>query len=327
MSLKRVLTWIKPTGEQIHLGNYFGAVKPMVEFVHEGKYEVFMFIANLHALTEFHDPDGIKQNTYNLVKSYLACGLDSAKVHIYNQSDVVGHLQLFRTLACITNVGFMKRMHAYKAAVDAGKGDEISIGTFNYPVLMAADILLYDADFVPVGKDQKQHVEYARDIAEKFNNKFGETFNLPQPMINAEVATVPGTDGRKMSKSYNNYIGLFESADEIAKKIMRIPTAAIPVEEPKNPDECNVYNIYKLFLNDEQDKMLRKRYEAGGLSFKTVKEELAGIVVSYLAPIKERYEKISDAEVKKILDHGAKNVQPLAEKKIQQVYEKTGFIL
>lgn len=325
--MKRVLTGIKPTGEQIHLGNYFGAVKPMIDFANSGEYEIFMFIANLHAFTEFHDPAGIKQNTYNLVKSYLACGLDPSKIHIYNQSDIVEHLQLFRALACVTNVGFMKRMHAYKAAVDQWKGDEISIGTFNYPVLMAADILLYDADFVPVGKDQKQHVEYARDIAEKFNSKFGECFHLPQPMIKAEVATVPGTDGRKMSKSYNNYIGLFEQPEDIKKKIARIPTAAIPVEQPKNPDECNVYNIYKLFLDEKQNAELRARYEAGGLSFKTVKDELAEKVIDFLAPIKSRYEQVSDEQVRKILTNGVQQVQPLAHAKIEKVYQSIGFNL
>ncbi len=286
-----------------------------------------MFVANLHAFTEFHDAAWIKQNTFNLVRAYLACGLDPSKVHIYNQSDVVGHLQLFRTLACVTNVGFMKRMHAYKAAVDLGKGDDISMGTFNYPVLMAADILLYDADFVPVGKDQKQHVEYARDIAEKFNKNFGECFHLPQPMIKGEVATVPGTDGRKMSKSYNNYIGLFEAPEDIKKKVARIPTAAIPVEEAKNPDECNVYNIYKLFLDEQQNAELRKRYEAGGLSFKTVKDELAQVIIDFLQPIKQRYDTISDDQVREILKAGASQVQPLAEAKIKKVYDSVGFTL
>jgi len=326
MSLKRVLTGIKPTGEQLHLGNYFGALKPMIELANSGKYEIFMFIANMHALTEFHDAKGIRQNTFNVVKSYLACGLDPEKVHIYNQSDVPWHTNLHRVLSCVTNMWFMKRMHAYKAAVDKGRGDEISVGTFNYPILMASDIILYSPDLVPVGKDQKQHVEYARDIAGKFNHMFGETFKLPEPLINDTVATVPWTDGRKMSKSYNNYIGLFDDPKVIKKKVMRIPTAAISIESPKNPDDCNVYKIFKLFLNEQEDKLLRKRYEAGGLWFGEVKKELVEKITTFLAPIQQKYQAITDEEVLAILKKGASQVAPIAKEKIDEVYEKVGRI-
>lgn len=327
MSLKRILTGIKPTGEQLHLGNYFGALKPMVDLANSGAYEVFMFIANMHALTEFHDAEWIRKNTFNVVKSYLAAGLDPEKVHIYNQSDVFGHTELHRVLSCVTNMWFMKRMHAYKAAVDQGKGDEISVWTFNYPILMASDIILYSPDLVPVGKDQKQHVEYARDIAGKFNHMFGETFKLPEPMIKASVATVPWTDGRKMSKSYNNYIGLFDDAKVVKKKVMRIPTAAVSIESPKNPDECNVYKIYKLFLNSDENKILRERYEAGGLWFGDIKKELVEKIVNFLAPIQQRYQEITDEQVLEILKKGAKQVARIAEEKIREVYEKVGFRL
>ena len=218
-------------------------------------------------------------------------------------------------------------MHAYKAAVDQGKGDKISLGSFNYPILMAADIILYDANFVPVGKDQKQHVEYARDIAGKFNHLFGETFVLPEPMIGAEVATVPGTDGRKMSKSYNNYIGLFDDEKTVLKKVKRIPTSAVPIEAPKDPDECNVYAIYKLFLDTDQDVILRKRYTDGGLSFGTVKEELATMITNFLTPLQQKHEEITDEQVQEILHTGAAAVAPIAEKKIADVYGKVGFML
>ena len=325
--MKRVLTGIKPTGEQLHLGNYFGALKPMIDLAQSGKYEVFMFIANMHALTEYHDAKWIRENTFNVVKSYLACGLDPSKVHIYLQSDVDGHAELFWTLSCVTNVGFMKRMHAYKAAVDQWKWDEISMGTFNYPILMASDIILYSPDLVPVGKDQKQHVEYARDIAGKFNHMFGETFKLPQPMISEAVATVPWTDGRKMSKSYNNYIGLFDDPKVIKKKVMRIPTAAISIDSPKNPDDCNVYKIFKLFLNPDEDQVLRKRYEAGGLWFGEVKKELVEKIVYFLEPIQQKYQAITDEQVLDILKKGANQVAPIAEEKIREVYEKVGFRL
>lgn len=221
-----------------------------------------MFVANIHALTEFHDAAGIRKNTFTAVKTYLACGLDENKVHIYNQSDIASHTELMWVLACVTNIGFMKRMHVYKAAQDLGKEDDLSVGTFNYPVLMAADILLYDPHLVPVGKDQKQHVEYARDIAAKFNHLFGETFILPEPYIQETVATVPGIDGRKMSKSYNNYIGLFDDAEIVRKKVARIPTDAIPVADPKNPDTCNIFALYKLFLSEDEQTLLRNRYLA-----------------------------------------------------------------
>lgn len=325
--MKRVLTGIKPTGEQLHLGNYFGALKPMIDLAHQGEHEIFMFIPNQHALTAFYDTQAIKRNTINVVKAYLAAWLDPNTVHLYNQSDIPWHVQLTWVMSCITNMGFMKRMHVYKAAVDQGKQDDISVGTFIYPILMACDIILYDADLVPVGKDQKQHVEYARDIAGKFNHKFGETFVLPEAMIRSDVATVPGIDGRKMSKSYNNYIGMFDDEKTVLKKVKRIPTSAIPVEAAKNPDECNVYNIFKLFLDEEQDTVLRKRYEAWWLWFGQVKQELAAQISAFFAPMKQKYEAISDDEVIEILAAGAKTVAPIAQKKIADVYEKVGFSL
>lgn len=324
---KRVLTGIKPTGEQLHLGNYFGAMAPMIDFANKGEYEIFMFVANLHALTEFHDASAIKKNTITAVKTYLACGLHTDHVHIYNQSDISAHTELMWVLACATNVWFMKRMHAYKAAVDLGKEDELSVGTFNYPVLMAADILLYDPTYVPVGKDQKQHVEYARDIAQKFNHLFGETFILPEPYIQESVATVPGLDGRKMSKSYNNYIGLFDDATTIRKKVARIPTAAIPVADPKDPETCNIFALYKLFLSEDEQEILRGRYLAWWVSYKDLKDELSEKIISFNQPIIERYLQIDDAFVVSLLHQWAQYVRPFAEQKIQDVYAKVGFSL
>lgn len=325
--MKRVLTWIKPTGEQLHLWNYFGALKPMVELANAGEYEIYIFIPNQHALTAFHDAEAIRRNTINVVKAYLAAWLISEKVHIYNQSDIPWHAQLHRVLSCVTNMWFMKRMHVYKASVDQWKQDDISVGTFNYPILMAADIILYDADLVPVGKDQKQHVEYARDIAGKFNHMFGDTFVLPESMIKEDVATVPGIDGRKMSKSYNNYIGLFDDEATVLKKVKRIPTWAFAIEDPKDPDICHVYSIFKLFLNEEEDSALRKRYTEWGLSYKDVKYELAACITSFLWPIQRVYDSTSDDQVKDILKKWAAHVWGVAEKKIADVYEKVGFSL
>jgi tryptophanyl-tRNA synthetase len=192
---------------------------------------------------------------------------------------------------------------------------------------MAADILLYDTDLVPTGKDQKQHVEYARDMAQKFNRMYGETFKVPDTYIKNEVAIVPGIDGRKMSKSYNNYIGLLDDEKTVSKKVKQIPTSAQTVEEPKNPDECNVYKISKLFLTSEENEALRKRYLAGGLSFKDAKDYLYDKIIAFLKPIQEKYVKISDKEILDLLDKNAKAVNVLAENKIQDVYEKIGFAL
>lgn len=325
--MKRALTGIKPTGEQLHLGNYFWAIKPMIDFSRDPHHEIFMFVANLHALTAYHDSGGIRKNTLTAVKTYLACGLDPTHVHIYNQSDIPAHTELMRVLSCVTNIGFMKRMHAFKAAVDLWKEDEISVGTFNYPVLMAADILLYDPDVVPVGKDQKQHVEYARDIAQKFNHLFGETFVLPEPYIQESVATVPGIDGRKMSKSYNNYIGLFDEPEMVRKKVARIPTAAIPVAEPKDPDSCHIFALYKLFLHEHEEVALRQRYVAGWLSYKDLKEELSDRINSFLYPIGEKYASFDDTQIIQLLSSGVEQVRPIAEQKIKMVYDRVWFCL
>ena len=324
---KRVLTGIKPTGEQLHIWNYFWAMEPMIRFANTGEHEIFMFVANLHALTAFYDGAGIRKNTITIVKTYLACWLNPKNVNIYNQSDISAHAELMRVFACVTNIWFMKRMHAYKAAQDLWKEDDLSVWTFNYPVLMAADILLYDPHLVPVWKDQKQHVEYARDIAGKFNHLFGETFVLPEPYIQETVATVPGTDWRKMSKSYNNYIGLFDDPETIRKKVARIPTDAIPVADPKNPDTCNVFAMYKLFLDEQSEQELRSRYLAWGVGYKDLKIELAEKIIAFTTPIITRYQTITDQEVIDLLKKWAETVRTLAEQKIRDVYAKVWFTL
>ncbi|MEI8092182.1 MAG: tryptophan--tRNA ligase [bacterium] len=201
------------------------------------------------------------------------------------------------------------------------------MGTFCYPILMAADILLYDTDIVPTGKDQKQHVEYARDMAQKFNREYGDTFKIPETYIRSEVAIVPGIDGRKMSKSYNNYIGLLDDEKTVSKKVKQISTSAQTVEESKNPDECNVYNICKLFLTPEENEALRQRYLAGGLSFKDAKDYLYEKIIAFLKPIQEKYAKITDKEILKLLTDNAKKVNILAQHKLAEVYKKIGFDL
>ena len=256
----RILTWLQATDYQIHIWNYFWAVKPMLELAEKfPDAEIFFFLAIMHSFNSVQDPIALRRNAINILKLYAACGADLSRFLIYNPAEIPGHAQLNWILTCITHMGFMERMHSYKEALDKWRAKEINVGVFCYPILMAADILLYDADIVPVGKDQKQHVEYARDIAMKFNNAFGETFKIPEPYIKPEVWLIMGIDGRKMSKSYNNYIWLLDDEKTILKRVKQIPTNTQTVEEPKNPDECNVYNICKLFLTPEEDEILRKR--------------------------------------------------------------------
>ncbi len=327
--MTRFLTGIKPTSGQLHIGNYFGSIKQMLDFaITNPDAEMFLFLANMHSLTQIHNPQDIKDFSMNALKLYIAC-LDEQidQFYIYNSSEIPAHAQLNWVLSCITNMGFMERMHAYKDAINKGNEKSISVGTFNYPILMAADILLYDADVVPVGKDQKQHVEYARDIAQKFNKTFGETFILPKPYINQEVATVPGIDGQKMSKSYNNYIGLLDDDKTILKRVKQIATDTKTVEEPKDPDACNVYNITKLFLTAEENEALRNKYIAGGLSYKYAKDYLYEKLLAFITPIRARVEHISDEEVMEILARGKAKASVLAEKKIEDILKKTGLSL
>lgn len=325
---KRILTWIQPSDKQLHIGNYLGAIKPMIQLSEqETDAEFFMFLANMHAFTKLHDGTTLRENAINIVKLYLACGINPEKIHIYNPAEIPAHAQLNWVLGCLTIMGTMERMHSYKDAVAKWKAWEVSVGTFNYPILMAADILLYDANYVPVGKDQKQHVEYARDIALKFNREFWETFVIPEPKIDPNVATIIGSDGRKMSKSYNNYIGLLDDEKTVLKRVKQIPTSTQTVEESKNPDECNVYLLAKYFLTADEDGSLRKRYLAGGLSFKEAKEYLFEKIMNTVTPIQNKFNQISDEEVLSILKKGREIVAPIAEQKIQQVYEKVWFIL
>ena len=289
--------------------------------------EFFLFLANMHGFTQTQETEVLKKNSMTIVKLYLACWADLKKTLIYNPAEIPWHAQLNWVLTCLTIMGTMERMHSYKEAVAKWKAWEISVWTFCYPILMAADILLYDADGVPVWKDQKQHVEYARDIAQKFNNTYWVTFKIPEPIIKTEVATIIWTDGRKMSKSYNNFIWMLEEENSMLKKIKQIPTDAKAIEEPKNPDECNVYNLTKLFLTPEEDSELRNKYIAWGLSYKYAKDYLFEKMKETLKPIQANYNEISDEEVCKILHEHSKKANEVAEKKIKEVYAKIGFTL
>lgn len=329
---KRILTWIKPTSNQLHLGNYFGAVKPLFDLVRENPdAEVFFMLASMHALTKVHDWQEMHDNSLAVVRLYLAMmraeWFKDDDLLIFNPPVISGHAELTWVFQCLTHMWFMERMHAYKDAASKGKWSEVSVWLFCYPILMAIDIIIYDTDYVPVGKDQKQHVEYARDIAQKFNHHYGETFKLPQPMIRPDVATIPWTDWRKMSKSYNNFIWLLDDEATIRKKIARIPTAAIGIEDPKNPDEDNVYNIHKLFLNEEENEALRQRYLQWWLSYKDAKQWLADTVRAFVQPIQAEYAKTTNEEVIALLDKNAKVCNEIGKAKVADVYKKVGFTL
>ena len=326
--MKRILTGIKPTGDQIHFGNYFGAMKPFLNLTkQEEDSEFFLFLANMHGFTQTQEAETLKKRSLMILKLYLACGMDPKKVHIYNPADIPGHAQLNRVFTCLTNIGTMERMHSYKDAVEKGLLEDFGMGTFCYPILMAADILLYDADYVPIGKDQKQHLEYARDIAEKFNRMYGETFKVPEPLIQESVALIPGIDGRKMSKSYNNYIGLLDDEKTVLKKVKQISTDTKTVEESKNPDECNLYLIGRNFLTPEEDQERREKFLAGGYSYKEAKDFVYERCVAFLIPLQQKYQEISDEEVFAMLKESKAAITPIAEKKVQEVYQRIGFSL
>jgi tryptophanyl-tRNA synthetase len=318
---KVLLSGVKPTGRP-HLGNYFGAMKQFVDL--QDEYDSHIFIADYHAITSVQYGEKLSENIIDEFLDYLAIGLDPKKVTLFKQSDVPEVTELAWIFDCITTMPYLMRAHAFKDA--EAKDKEINVGVFNYPILMAADILLPNADVVPVGKDQKQHVEYARDVAEKFNRIYGETFKLPKEIILEEVETVPGTDGQKMSKSYNNTIPLFATDEEIKKAVMSIPTDSAGIDEPKNPDKSIIYQIHSLVLDDSAKTALREKFEKGGLGYKEAKENLIADLISFISPMRERREKLAKNKNKilKILQKGGKKMRKQIEPKMNEVRTKVG---
>lgn len=315
---KRLISGIKPTG-RLHIGNYFGALKQFVDL--QDKYETFVFVANLHALTATPNKESMVLDTRNIILDYLGAGLDPKKVTLFKQSDVTAHTSLAWILDCLVTIPYLERAHAYKDA--EAKAHEVNAGTFTYPVLMASDILLYDADVVPVGKDQKQHIEYARDIAGKFNNQYEELFKLPKELIQDDTAVVPGVDGQKMSKSYNNTIPLFATDEEINKAVMSITTDSKGKDEEKNPDDMVLYQIHKLF---NPSKELKKQYTKG-LGYGDAKKMLIKDIIDFVTPMRERRKKYENDPklIEEILLHGAVHANDVAMKKLQAVYEAVGL--
>lgn len=321
---KRLLSGIQPSGT-IHIGNYFGAIKQFVDL--QDEYDSFIFIADFHAITTIQNKEILSKNILNVAMDYLACGLDPKKVCLFKQSDIGEVTELAWYFNCITTMPYLERATAYK---DAGmKAKEVNVGLFDYPILMAADILIQDADVVPVGSDQKQHVEYARDTAMKFNNAFGETFKLPEPLILKEVAIVPGIDGRKMSKSYGNTIPLFGTDEQIKKAVMSIVTDSKAPSESKDPEKCNIFALHKLFLKGEQLENLKKRYIDGGLGYKESKDMLYEEIISTIKPMRDKreyFEKNID-EVKKILTEGGEKAKNNIKAKMQIIRNNIGVNL
>ena len=318
---KILLSGVKPTGRP-HIGNYFGAMKQFVELQNE--YESYVFIADLHALTSLQNKEEMSQNIFDVALDYLALGLDPKKVTIFKQSDVPQVTELGWIFNCITTMPYLMRAHAFKDS--EAKNKEINVGIFDYPLLMAADILIQDADVVPVGADQKQHVEYSRDTAEKFNRIFGETFKLPKALILENVKTVPGTDGQKMSKSYKNTISLFANDEEIKKAVMSIPTDSKAVADPKDPEKDNVFALHSLFTQSTELEELKKRYEAGGIGYKESKDILIKNIIGFIAPFREKREVLAKdrATVLEILKQGGIKARARAEAKMEIIREKIG---
>lgn len=325
MTKKTLLSGVKPTGRP-HIGNYFGAMKQFVDM--QDEYNSMYMIADYHALNFIQNKEELEKGIIDLTLDYLAIGLDPQKSIIFKQSDVSEHTELAWIFDTITTMPYLMRAHAYKDA--EAKEKEISVGTFNYPMLMASDILLYDADIVPVGQDQKQHVEYARDTAQKFNFIFKqEILKLPESKILDTVAVVPGTDGQKMSKSYGNTIGLFASQDEITKAVMSIVTDSKGIDEARNPEEDNVFKLHKLFTKDDELFALREKYQNGGISHKESKEILIKNINNFIAPLREKREQLEhDTDyVLDVLKEGGKRAKLKAEHKMEEIREAIGVKL
>ena len=318
----RILSGIQPSGK-LHLGNYFGMMRPALELQKKG--ETYLFIANYHALTTVQDAQRLRQDTWDVALDFLACGLDTEKTIFFRQSDVPEVHELAWMLSIVTPMGLLERCHSYKDKL--GKGFAPSHGLFAYPVLMASDILIYQSNIVPVGRDQKQHVEVTRDIAIKFNNQFGEIFTIPEPFIQEEVAVVPGLDGQKMSKSYGNTIELFGDAKETKARIMKIVTDSKGLEDPKDPEVCNIYALYKLFATPEQRVEMEANYRAGNFGYGHAKKALSSIFEEQFAPFRAKREelKANPDFVESILRKGAERARAAASVTLEKARKAVGI--
>jgi tryptophanyl-tRNA synthetase len=319
----RVLSGIQPSGK-LHIGNYLGMMKPVVELQARG--EVYLFIANYHALTTNEDPGALRDDTLDVALDFLACGLDPSTSVFFRQSDVPEVTELTWLLSTVTPMGLLERCHSYKEKT--ARGVAPSHALFSYPVLMASDILAYQSDLVPVGRDQKQHVEVTRDIANKFNNRFGDIFTIPEVEIRDDVAVVPGIDGQKMSKTYDNHILLFGSKKDTRSRIMRIVTDSTPLEEPKDPDTCNVFALYKLFASADETESLAARYRAGGFGYGDAKKLLFETLWDVLEPFRQKRESLKEnmQEVENLLRSSADKARLEARRTLDRARAAMGLI-
>ena len=321
----RILSGIQPSGA-LHIGNYFGMMKPAIELQARG--EAFYFIADYHALTSVDDPAALRQNVLGVALDFLACGLDPARAVFFRQSDVPQHTELAWILSNVTPMSLLEKCHSFKDKT--AKGIAPNHGLFAYPVLMAADILIYQSDLVPVGQDQKQHVEVTRDIAIKFNQQYGggaEILKLPEPEIRSNVATVPGLDGQKMSKSYGNTIEIFTDEKALKKKVMNIVTDSTPMESPKDPDKSHLYALYKLFATPAEAAEMAERFRKGGLGYGDVKKALLQKIWAYFAPAREKRQELAKNMdvVHDVLRHGAERARAEADRTMAAVRQAVGL--
>lgn len=322
--MSRILTGIQSTGTP-HLGNILGAIIPAIEMANDPENNSFLFIANLHTLTQIKDAEVMKENTLSTAATWLAFGLDIEKSVFYRQSDIPQVTELSWYLSCFFPYQRLTLAHSFKDKAD--RLEDVNSGLFTYPMLMAADILLYDAEIVPVGKDQLQHLEMTRDVASRFHSKMGETFVMPEARVSEETMYVPGTDGAKMSKSKDNTINLFLPDKKLRKQIMAIQTDSTPLEEPKDPDTCNVYNIYKLLASKEQITEMRNNYEAGGYGYGHAKQALFELLVNRFEKERTQYTYYMEnpQEIEEALAVGAKKASEVANEVLLRVREKLGY--
>jgi len=318
----RVLSGIQPSG-RLHIGNYFGAIHQHLGLQEEN--QCFYFIADYHALTSNPSPEEIAQYTLDVALDYLALGMDTDKTVFWRQSDVPEVLEMSWILSCITPMGLLQRCVSFKDKVAQGLSP--NHGLFSYPVLQAADILIFNSDLVPVGADQKQHIEITRDIALRFNNAYGEILTLPKEHIIESVAVVPGVDGRKMSKSYDNTIGIFESEKNIKKKIMRMVTDSTPVESPKDPEKCNIFALLKLVASPQQLSEWENRYRKGPMGYGEAKKKLVELVIEYFKPYRQKRSELENnlEYVKDILAKGAERAKAVAGETLRKVRQAVGL--
>lgn len=323
-SRRRSLSGIKSTGHP-HLGNYLGMIRPAIAL--QETHDAFYFVADLHALTSERDPVAMRQQTYEITATFLACGLDPQRASFFRQSDVPEVTELAWYLSCVTAMGELERAHAFKAKKDEGTDGAAVHGLFAYPVLMAADILIYDAHVVPVGKDQIQHIEMTRDWAQRFNHHFGETFRIPDAMVQKEVMTIPGIDGRKMSKSYDNGIDVFMPQKKLKQRVMQIVTDSTPLEAPKDPETCNVVALYKYFATEDELAEMKAKYRAGNYGYGHAKLALFEAIDRSLGPKRAEYDRLmaDKGELEAVLREGARKAREVAFDVLGRAREKVGF--